>query len=55
MLLIICLFQLNVIFTLLSLLVLRVTGWTVLHVVCRTLRSIGTGYRAVLLRYESSS
>lgn len=31
---------------------LRITGWIVLHVVYRTLGSIGTRYRAVLLGYE---
>lgn len=36
----------------LSLAVLRIAGWMVLHVVCRTLWGVGAGYGTVLLRDE---
>lgn len=31
---------------------MRITGWIVLNVVCRTLRSIGAWYRTILLGYK---
>lgn len=43
----------NITLTLLSVLVLGITGWIVLHVVRGTLGCVGTRYRAVLLGYKA--